>query len=117
MSYGICLSLTISLSIMPSKSIHVAANGKILFLFIINIPLYIYTISSLSIHLLMDTGCLHTLASVNNVAVGDFPGGPVAKTLSSQCSGPRFNHWLGNWIPYAVTKSLHATTKDPTCHN
>ena len=22
---------------------------------------------------------------------GDFPGGPIAKTLSSQCRGPRFN--------------------------
>ena len=26
----------------------------------------------------------------------DFPGGPVAKIPSSQCSGPRFNPWLGN---------------------
>ena len=29
--------------------------------------------------------------------------------LSSQCKGPRFNLWSGNWIP-------HATTKEPTCH-
>ena len=27
---------------------------------------------------------------------GDFPGGPVAKTLHSQCMGPRFNPWSGN---------------------
>ena len=27
---------------------------------------------------------------------GDFPGGPVAKTLSSQCQAPRFKLWLGN---------------------
>ena len=27
---------------------------------------------------------------------GDFPGGPVAKTLSSQGSGPEFNPWSGN---------------------
>ena len=26
----------------------------------------------------------------------DFPGGPVAKTLCSQCRGPRFDPWLGN---------------------
>ena len=26
----------------------------------------------------------------------DFPGGPVAETLSSQCRGPRFNPWSGN---------------------
>ena len=26
----------------------------------------------------------------------DFPGGPVAKTLSSQCRGPKFHPWSGN---------------------
>ena len=26
----------------------------------------------------------------------DVPGGLVAKTLSSQCKGPRFNFWSGN---------------------
>ena len=26
----------------------------------------------------------------------DFPGGPVAKTPHSQCSGPGFNPWSGN---------------------
>ena len=26
----------------------------------------------------------------------DFPGGPVAKTLPSQCKGPRFDSWPGN---------------------
>jgi len=25
-----------------------------------------------------------------------FPGAPVAKTMSSQCRGPRFNPWSGN---------------------
>ena len=25
-----------------------------------------------------------------------FPGGPVAKTLLSQCRGPRFDPWSGN---------------------
>ena len=25
-----------------------------------------------------------------------FPGDPVAKTLSVQCRGPRFDPWLGN---------------------
>ena len=54
----------ISLNIMPSKSIHVAANGKISFLWLSSIPLcickhtyiYIHTHNtSLSIHLLMDT--------------------------------------------------------------
>ena len=27
---------------------------------------------------------------------GDFPHGPVAKTLCPQCRGPRFNPWSGN---------------------
>ena len=26
----------------------------------------------------------------------DFPDGPVAKTLSSQCRGPGFDPWSGN---------------------
>ena len=45
-----------SLSMTISWSIHVAANGIIsfVFLWLNNIPLCIYTISSLSIHLLMD---------------------------------------------------------------
>ena len=33
---------------------------------------------------------------------GDFPGGPVVKTLCFQCRGGRFNPWSGN--------------QDPTCH-
>ena len=40
----------------------------------------------------------------------DFPSGPVAKTLHSQCRGPGFDPWLGNWIP-------HTTMKDPKCLN
>ena len=41
----------------------------------------------------------------------DFPGGLVAKTPSSQYTGPRFDSWSGNWISHAATKSLHATAK------
>ena len=56
--------------------------------------------------------CLHPIGnystqklSISNEAVilialkihhGNFPGGPVAKTPHSQCSGPRFNPWSGN---------------------
>ena len=40
----------------------------------------------------------------------DFLGGPVTKTLPSQCRGPGFNSWSGNWIS-------HAATKDSMCHN
>ena len=27
---------------------------------------------------------------------GDFPGGPVVRTLHFHCRGSRFNPWLGN---------------------
>ena len=48
----------------------------------------------------------------------------MGKTKWSQCRGPGFDPWLGNWIPHAATKnsrdatkSLHAATKDPECRN
>ena len=49
----------------------------------------------------------------------DFSGGPVTKTPSSQCRGPGFNPWSGNWIPQATTESSHAATKMkyPSCYN
>ena len=47
----------------------------------------------------------------------DFPGGPVAKTPSSQCKGPRFDPWSGTRSHMLQLNSLHATSKDSTCHN
>ena len=35
----------------------------------------------------------------------NFPHGPVAKTLRSQCRLPGFDPWSGNYTPHAVTKS------------
>ena len=35
----------------------------------------------------------------------DFPGGLVAKTLYSQCSGPGFDPWSGNCIPHTTVKT------------
>ena len=35
----------------------------------------------------------------------DFPGGPVVKTLRSQCRKPRFDPSLGNQIPHAAPKT------------
>ena len=35
----------------------------------------------------------------------------------SQCRGPGFNPWSGNWSLHVTTKSSHATTKDPACCN
>ena len=37
--------------------------------------------------------------------------GPVAKTLHSQGRGPRFDSWLGSWIPFATIKSSHIVIK------
>ena len=55
---------------------------------------------------------------LKNTDSGDFfPGGPVAKTLHSQCREPGFDPWSGNWIPRAATKSLHEATKDLTPSN
>ena len=51
------------------------------------------------------------------IVMRDFPGGPVAKTLHSQCMGPGFNIWSGNQIPHAATKSSHAAAKDPACRS
>ena len=39
---------------------------------------------------------------------GHFPGGPVAKTLHSQCKGPGLNPWSGRYIPHATTKTWHS---------
>ena len=47
----------------------------------------------------------------------DFPDGPVAETLHSQCKRPKFDPWWGNKIPHASSKSLHDTTKHTTCGN
>ena len=43
----------------------------------------------------------------------------MALSLCSQYRRPRFDPCLGNEIPYAVTRSLHAAMKieGPKCHN
>ena len=43
----------------------------------------------------------------------DFSGGPVAKTLHSQCQGPVFDPWSGNQIPQAATRISHTVSKNP----
>ena len=40
-------------------------------------------------------------------ATWDFPGGPMAKTLLSECRGPGFQPWSGNESPHAIPKSFH----------
>ena len=67
-SYNICLCLT-SLRVVPSRSIHVAANAIISFFFMVNIALYIVP------HLLYPfsvdghLGYFHGLAIVNSAAM------------------------------------------------
>ena len=57
-----------SLSIIPSRSICVAANVKtFLFLWLSSIPLCVYITSYLSIYLLLETGCLHIFTIINSV--------------------------------------------------
>ena len=48
----------------------------------------------------------------------DFFDGPVTEIPCSQCQGPGFYPWSGNWIPHATTKihmsqlkNLNAATK------
>ena len=47
-----------------------------------------------------------------NQSLRDISGGSVAKTLRSQCRGPGFNPWSGNWIPRATAKDLTCRNKD-----
>ena len=54
---------------------------------------------------------------LKNVMEQDFPGGPLVKTLSSHCRGPRCDPWSGNQIAHVTAKNSHATTKDPACLN
>ena len=37
----------------------------------------------------------------------DFPGGPVAKTLHSQCRGPGSDPWSGNQVPHMAQLKFH----------
>ena len=44
--------------------------------------------------------------------LGDFSGGPVAKTPCSQCRGPWVQSLVRDLDLNATTKNFHATTKD-----
>ena len=60
---------------------------------------------------------LHPLSTKSERVFWVFPGGPVAKTLRSQCKRARFDPWSGNQVPHVATESSNATTKDPSrCH-
>ena len=61
----------ISLSIIPSKSIHVVASGKIFFFFMAMSYSMVYLCHIFFIHSSINghSGCFHILAVVNNAAV------------------------------------------------
>ena len=72
-AYGICLSLSdlTSLSMRVSSSIHVAANGIILFFFMAEwySIVYIYHIFLIQMSVNGHLGCCHVLAIVNRAAM------------------------------------------------
>ena len=58
------------------------------------------------------------LSVIEDGLSGDFPGDPAVKTPSSQCRGPGFDPWSGNYKPHArlrvcmwQLKIPHAVTK------
>ena len=61
----------------------------------------------------LPTAYLLTWALIYKLLWWDFPGGPVAKSVCSQCRGPEFNPWSGNSIqqlkiPHAAVKTRTA---------
>ena len=59
----------------------------------------------------LTAGNADPLTSTQKTPVGNFRGGPVAKTQSFQCRGARFNPWSGKWIPHSTAKSSYPSTK------
>ena len=68
-------------------------------------------LTSLSLHCCnLEQGQLECLA-------WDFPGGPVADTLHSQCRGPGFNPWSENYVHMLKLRDYtpQLKKKSPTC--
>ena len=47
-------------------------------------------------YIMRNAGLDEAQAGIKIAGRGDFPGGPVAETPSSQCRGPGFDPWSGN---------------------
>ena len=70
-SHNTYLSLTYSLSTMPSRSTHVVANGRVSFLWLNNIPLYIHIYQTFLIHSSINghLSCFHNVARIKNAVM------------------------------------------------
>ena len=70
-SHNTYLSLTYSLSTMPSRSTHVVANGRVSFLWLNNIPLYIHIYQIFLIHSSINghLSCFHNVARIKNAVM------------------------------------------------
>ena len=49
---------------------------------------------------------------LRRVRPGEFPGGPVVRTLFFHCPGPRFNPWPGNYDPASHMKQPKKRERD-----
>ena len=69
--------------------------------------------SSWLLHLNLDCFMPHFADIQDGITIApkDFPSGPVATTLHSQCRGPGCNPWSGSYIPHAASKVLCFATK------
>ena len=99
-----------SLSMIPSRSVCVVANGRISFFFYgqivfvcLCVCIYMAAEEQLS-DFLVDTRLSFFITEFSNWICslfltedfGDFPGSSVAKTPHAQCRGPGFDPWSGS---------------------
>ena len=65
--------------------------------------------------LLLNVHCWSKMAGSYINSMQDFPGGPVVKTLCSQCKGHCFNPWSENWdshMPHDAAKVIKFNFKN-----
>ena len=55
-----------------------------------------------------------TFSQLEKGLSGGFPGDPGAETPSSQCRGPGFDPWLGNYVPGAARECCSYDLAQPS---